>query len=115
MKRSLEEDAAAQGGGAVAEDARHSTAARATPAPAGCDVRYAITFGEKAVLHVGGAEIGSASRCESGYSVQALREIADGINSTRVPRPAAPRRRSSLCRPLCPSTCGATRRRRPCS
>ena len=42
------------------------------------DNRYAITFGEVAILHVGGSEIGV--RREHGFSVQELEHIADHIN-----------------------------------
>ena len=42
--------------------------------------RYAITFGEAAVLHVGGREIGTGRR-EQGFSVCELRKIASGIGA----------------------------------
>ena len=53
---------------------------RPTPAPNGCEVRYAITFGEVSILHVGCTEYGSGRR-KNGYSVQELHEIAEQINS----------------------------------
>ena len=50
----------------------------ATPAPMGCLERYAITFGEVAILHTGGEEVGSG-RSESGFSVAELRDVASVI------------------------------------
>jgi len=50
----------------------------ATPAPLGCQERYAITFGEVAILHIGGEEVGHGRR-ESGFSVEELRDIASGL------------------------------------
>ena len=53
----------------------------ATPAPQECNVRYAITFGETAILHVGGEEYGNGRR-DVGFTVQELMKIADSINSS---------------------------------
>jgi hypothetical protein len=52
-----------------------------TPPPEGCEVRYAITFGEVAILHIGGEEIGGGRR-DRGFSVQELRDIASNIGPT---------------------------------
>ena len=43
--------------------------------------RYAITFGEVALLHVGGVEIGNGIR-EKGFQVDELRDIATKINNS---------------------------------
>merc|ERR1711971_503481 len=40
--------------------------------------RYAITFGEVAVLHIGGREVGSGRR-EHGFSVAELRDLSEKI------------------------------------
>ena len=53
----------------------------ATPPPPECNVRYAITFGEAAILHVGGKEYGNGRR-DVGVTVQELMKIADSINSS---------------------------------
>ena len=53
----------------------------ATPPPSECNVRYAITFGEAAILHVGGKEYGNGRR-DVGFTVQELMKIADSINSS---------------------------------
>ena len=53
----------------------------ATPAPPECNVRYAITLGESAILHVGGEEYGNGRR-DVGFTVQELMKIADSINSS---------------------------------
>ena len=53
----------------------------ATPPPPECNVRYAITFGEAAILHVGGEEYGNGRR-DVGFTVQELMKIADSINSS---------------------------------
>jgi alkylated DNA repair dioxygenase AlkB len=55
-----------------------------TIAPTGCDVRYAITFGEVAILHVGSKEYGSGRRA-NGYSVQELHQIAENLNRIHSP------------------------------
>lgn len=55
--------------------------AEATPAPAGAGPsRYAITFGEVAIAHVGGKEVGNgiASR---GFTVQELEAAAEAIKA----------------------------------
>lgn len=43
--------------------------------------RYAITFGEVAILHVGGKEIGSGIR-EHGFTVDDLRSIRDAVTKS---------------------------------
>ena len=42
--------------------------------------RYAITFGEVAILHVGGAEFGKGIR-EHGFSVEELKAVGKKIES----------------------------------
>ena len=51
----------------------------ATPSPKECNARYAITFGESAILHIGGNEYGNGRR-DVGFTVQELMEISDNIN-----------------------------------
>jgi len=51
----------------------------ATPCPRECNTRYAITFGESAILHIGGKEYGNGRR-DVGFTVQELMEISDNIN-----------------------------------
>jgi len=51
----------------------------ATPCPQECNTRYAITFGESAILHIGGKEYGNGRR-DVGFTVQELMEISDNIN-----------------------------------
>jgi alkylated DNA repair dioxygenase AlkB len=48
-------------------------------APGDAYLRYAITFGEVAVLHVGGGQVGEARR-ERGFSVAELRAVAVRAN-----------------------------------
>ena len=55
-----------------------------TIAPTGCDVRYAITFGEVAILHVGSQEYGLGRRT-NGYSVLELHQIAENLNRIHSP------------------------------
>jgi len=52
----------------------------ATRPPLGCNVRYAITFGETAILHIGGEEYGSGRRGK-GFTVPELTKIAANINN----------------------------------
>tara|TARA_X000000950_G_scaffold259929_1_gene328805 strand:- start:69 stop:956 length:888 start_codon:yes stop_codon:yes gene_type:complete len=51
----------------------------ATPSLKECNARYAITFGESAILHIGGKEYGNGRR-DVGFTVQELWEISDNIN-----------------------------------
>ena len=48
-------------------------------ADAAAATRYAITFGEVAILHTGGAEVGEGGMRESGYSVGELRALQKKI------------------------------------
>lgn len=45
--------------------------------------RYAITFGEVALLHVGGAEFGSGRR-EHGFTVSELRNLANALQQSEL-------------------------------
>ena len=45
--------------------------------------RYAITFGEVSILHVGGKEFGN--KRETGFSVEELCTIANTINNYDAP------------------------------
>ena len=44
------------------------------------DSRYALTFGEVAILHVGGKELGNGIR-DTGFSVDELKELSDKIGN----------------------------------
>lgn len=61
--------------GAAAQEGAPSTISESKSKPS----RYAITFGEVAVLHIGGAEVGNGRR-EEGFTVAELREL-----STKLP------------------------------
>ena len=51
----------------------------ATPSPKECNARYAVTFGESAILHIGGKEYGNGRR-DVGFTVRELMQISDNIN-----------------------------------
>jgi hypothetical protein len=73
--------AAACGGFLATKKQEQATvrAPKASPTARSCH-RYAITFGEQAILHVGGEEMGDGRR-ETGYSVTELQDIAVRINA----------------------------------
>eukprot|EP00438_Fugacium_kawagutii_P010262 Skav225659 [mRNA] locus=scaffold1924:7801:13700:+ [translate_table: standard] len=58
----------------MAENKAHQKRARESDEDSDHAPRYAITFGEVALLHVGGAEMGSQREC--GFSVSELRTLA---------------------------------------
>ena len=62
------------------EPERDVTAAPAAEAPA--ISRYAITFGEVAILHVGGQELGEGKMRDEGFTVAELQVARDRINAT---------------------------------
>lgn len=83
----VEEDAVeAQGHGMIETKRKHSDTVTengespAKKARAHHDVRYALTFGETAILHVGGKELGAGKR-ETGFTVPELEAIAARVQA----------------------------------
>ncbi|CAE7535373.1 draG [Symbiodinium natans] len=67
----------------MGEEARAMRAKRPAPdLPADAATRYAITFGEAAVLHIGGEEVGA--RASAGFSVAELQELAEQLSAQGV-------------------------------